>query len=316
MLPHEKQLVEYVKTIDRLRSHKDSTLFESEIQTLEEKLAKLKEKVYSELTPWERVQISRHPGRPQTTDYIAKICDRFTELSGDRHFGDDHAMVAGLARIGPMKCVLIGQEKGKDTESRIHRNFGMVSPEGFRKSLRLMRLAEKFHLPVVCLMDTPGAAAVLEAEERGVSWAIAENLREMAALKTPIIVLIIGEGCSGGALGIGIGDVVGMLEHSYYTVISPESGASILWKDPSRKEAAAAAMKLNAENLLALDIVDTVIKEPLGGAHGDVEATYVSVKQFILEQWNLLKDLELAVLLERRYMKYRHIGAFRQTTVE
>lgn len=316
MLPHEKQLVEYMKTMERLKSHKDSALFESEIQTLEQKFAAMQAKVYSELTPWERVQISRHPKRPQTTDYIANICEKFTELSGDRHFGDDHAMVVGLAKIGPMRCVLIGQEKGNDTDSRLHRNFGMVSPEGFRKSLRVMRLAEKFHLPVVCLMDTPGAAAVLEAEQRGVSWAIAENLREMAALKTPIIILIIGEGCSGGALGIGVGDVIGMLEHSYYTVISPESGASILWKDPSRKADAAASMKLNAENLIALDIVDNILKEPLGGAHTDPQATCATVKQFILEQWKLLKDLDLDTLLERRYMKFRHIGAFREPTTE
>lgn len=313
-LPHEKQILEYSKTIDRLKQNKDSALFNSEIQNLEEKLAKLKEKVYSELTPWERVQICRHPGRPQTGDVIAKICDRFVELSGDRTFGDDPAMIGGLAQIGPMKCVLIGQEKGKDTESRIHRNFGMVNPEGFRKALRLMRLAEKFSLPVISLLDTPGAHAVLEAEERGVSWAIAQNLRDMAALKTPIIVVVIGEGCSGGALGIGVGDVIAMLEHSYYSVISPESCASILWKDPTRKEEAAAVMKLNSENLLALDIIDAVIKEPLGGAHQNPDAACKSVREFILEQWAVLKALDKDALAERRYMKFRHMGAFLQKT--
>lgn len=313
-LPHEKQILEYARTIDRLKQNKDSALFNSEIENLEDKLAKLKEKVYSELTPWERVQICRHPGRPQTGDVITKICDRFVELSGDRTFGDDPAMVGGFAQIGPMKCVLIGQEKGKDTESRIHRNFGMVNPEGFRKALRLMRLAEKFSLPVISFLDTPGAHAVLEAEERGVSWVIAQNLREMAALKTPIIVVVIGEGCSGGALGIGVGDVIAMLEHSYYSVISPESCASILWKDPTRKEDAAAAMKLNSENLLALDIIDDVIKEPLGGAHQNPDAACKSIRDYILEQWAIVQALDKDTLAERRYMKFRHMGAFLQKT--
>lgn len=312
ILPHEKQIQEYVKTIDRLKQNKDSALFHSEIRNLEDKLARLKESIYAKLTPWERIQICRHPARPHTIDYIEKICERFSELAGDRTFGDDAAIIGGLARIGPMKCILIGQEKGNDTESRLHRKFGMVSPEGFRKALRLMRLAEKFHLPVVTLLDTTGAAAVLEAEERGQAWAIAMNLREMAALKTPIIVVVVGEGCSGGALGIGVGDVVGMLEHAYYSVIAPESAASILWKDPSRKEEAAAAMKLNAENLLGLDVIDAIIKEPLGGAHQDPESTFVAVKEFILEQWQHLKELEYTALVERRYLKFRRMGVFHQ----
>ena len=199
-----------------------------EIEKLEQKLEKLKESVYSELTPWQRVQICRHPSRPHTIDYVKNLCSSFHELCGDRSFADDHAIIGGLAVIGDMKCVLIGQEKGNDTESRLYRNFGMLNPEGFRKALRLMKLAEKFQLPVVSLLDTAGANPRLEAEERGQGWAIALNLREMAALKTPMIIIIIGEGCSGGALGMGVGDVVGMLEHSYYSVISPEGCASIL----------------------------------------------------------------------------------------
>lgn len=314
LLPHEREIQDYIKTIDKLKANRDSTLFDSEIRNLEDKLARLKEKVYSELSPWQRIQICRHPGRPQSSDYIAKMFDRLLELSGDRLFGDDHAIIGGIGCIGPMKCAVIAQEKGKDTESRIFRNFGMVSPEGFRKSLRIMRLAEKFHLPVVALIDTPGAQPILEAEERGQAFAIAENLRDMAALKTPIIVIVIGEGCSGGALGIGVGDVVAMLEHSYYSVISPESCASILWKDPARKEEAAEAMKLNAENLLALDVIDTVIKEPLGGAHQDPEAMIQAVRQYILEQWKLFKDLNTRILLERRYAKFRRMGAFQQRT--
>lgn len=308
-LPHEKQINEYVKTIEHLKKQNQANpLFSKEIEKLEEKLQKLKEKVYSELNPWQRVTISRHPARPHTTDYIKNICSSFHELCGDRNFGDDHSIIGGLAQIGEMKCVLIGQEKGNDTESRIYRNFGMLNPEGFRKAMRLMRLAERFHLPVVSLLDTPGANPRLEAEERGQGWAIAENLRDMSNLKTPIIIVVIGEGCSGGALGMGVGDVVGMLEHSYYSVISPEGCASILWKDSSRSVDAAAALKLNAENMMELGIVDEVIPEPLGGAHHDPLATCKNVKTFILEQWQILKKIPYNLLIEQRYLKFRTIG--------
>ncbi len=310
-LPHEKQIHEYIKTIERLKKqNKDSSLFHSEIQTLESKLAELKKEVYSQLSPWERVQICRHRQRPHTIDYVQHMCDSFVELFGDRTFKDDHSIVGGLARIGEMKCVLIGQEKGNDTESRVYRNFGMLNPEGFRKALRLMQLAEKFHLPVVSLLDTPGANPILEAEERGQAWAIALNLREMARLRTPILVVVIGEGCSGGALGMGIGDAVAMLEHAYYSVISPESCAAILWKDTSKKSDAAAAMKLNSENLLHLEIIDAIIKEPLGGAHHDPQLVYEGVKSFLLEQWKSFKQLSPETLLERRYLKYRKMGVF------
>lgn len=310
ILPHEKKIYEYVKAIDHLKKqNQDSTLFNSEIKKLERKLETLKEEVYSKLTPWERVTICRHPERPHTIDYLEHICEEFTELYGDRTFSDDRAIVGGFAKINGMKCVIIGQEKGNDTESRVFRNFGMLQPEGFRKALRLMRLAEKFQLPIVSLLDTPGAYPGLEAEERGQGWVIAYNLREMARIATPIIVVVIGEGCSGGALGMGVGDVVGMLEHSYYSVISPEGCASILWKDASMNVQAATALKLNAENLFDFNIIDGIIPEPLGGAHHDKDQTYQNVKKFITEQWEILKKIPADALLEKRYLKYREIGA-------
>lgn len=310
-LPHEKQLQEYIKTIEHLKKqNQNTTLFNSEIRKLEQKLEKLKQKTYSELTPWQRIQICRHPARPHTVDYISNMCDSFYELSGDRTFGDDHSIIGGLAEIGTLKCVLIGQEKGNDTETRVLRNFGMSNPEGYRKALRLIRLAEKFELPVVTLIDTPGAYPGLEAEERGQGWAIALNLREMARVATPIINVIIGEGCSGGALGIGMGDSLGMLEHAYYSVISPEGCASILWKDPTKNIDAASALKLNAEDLLSFGIIDAIIKEPLGGAHHNPQVTYDNVKKFIFEQYGVLKMLPKEVLLEQRYLKYRNIGQF------
>lgn len=311
ILAHEKPIYEYVKTIEHLKKqNQGSPMFLKEIEKLEQKLEKLKEDVYSDLTPPQRVQISRHSSRPHTIDYVKNICTSFHELCGDRNFADDHAIIGGLAVIGDMKCVLIGQEKGNDTESRIYRNFGMMNPEGFRKALRLMKLAEKFQLPVVSLLDTPGANPRLEAEERGQGWAIALNLREMAALKTPIIVIVIGEGCSGGALGMGIGDAIGMLEHSYYSVISPEGCASILWKDSTKSVEAATMLKLNSENMLDLGIIDAIINEPLGGAHHNPQLCYNNIKTFILEQAQILKNIPLEILLEQRYHKFRKMGKF------
>lgn len=313
-LPHEKQIEEYVKTIEHLKKqNQDSPLFKTEIQKLEQKLEVLKEKVYSELTPWQRIMICRHPARPHTVDFIKNLCDSFEELCGDRTFGDDQSIVGGLAMIGGVKCVIIGQERGNDTESRVKRNFGMLNPEGFRKALRLMRLAEKFNLPIVSLLDTPGADPRLEAEERGQGWAIAMNLREMARIETPIIVLVIGEGCSGGALGMGVGDVVAMLEHAYYSVISPEGCASILWKDSDKKADAASALKLNSEDLLKLGVIDAIINEPLGGAHHNPNVVYQNVKKYILEQINILKNLPPQLLLEQRYLKFRKMGEFTGT---
>lgn len=314
ILPHEKEIHEYIKTIDHLKKQSnDNPLFRNEITKLEQKLQKLKQKVYAELTPWQRVMICRHPGRPHSLDYIKNICESFQELCGDRLFGDDRSIVGGLAKINGQKCVILGQEKGFDTESRIKHNFGMLNPEGFRKAMRLMKLAEKFHLPIVTMLDTPGANPVLEAEERGQGWAIAHNLREMARLETPIVVIVIGEGCSGGALGIGIGDSVGMLEHSYYSVISPEGCASILWKDPAKKVDAAASLKMNAENLLELQIVDAIINEPLGGAHHDPATAYSNVKRYISEQFRILSIMPKEILLEQRYLKFRKMGQFIKT---
>lgn len=311
ILPHEKQIQEYVKTIEHLKKQdQENPIFKGEIRKLEQKLEKLKQKVYSELTPWQRILICRHPARPHAIDFIRNISDRFTELAGDRCFKDDHSLIGGLATIGGVNCVIIGQEKGNDTESRVYRNFGMLNPEGFRKALRLMRLAEKFHLPVISLLDTPGAYPGLEAEERGQGWAIAHNLREMARLTTPIIVVVIGEGCSGGALGMGVGDVIGMLEHAYYSVISPEGCASILWKDASKNVEASSSLKLNAEHLLELKIIDAIIPEPLGGAHHQPQQIYQDVKQFILDQWNILRRIPPALLLEQRYLKFRQMGQF------
>lgn len=311
ILPHEKPIQEYIKTIEHLkRQSQDNPIFDVEIRKLEQKLDQLKQKVYSELTPWQRILICRHSSRPHTIDFFKSMFENFTELAGDRNFRDDHAIIGGLATIGKIKCVVIGQEKGSDTESRVYRNFGMLNPEGFRKALRLMKLAEKFNLPIISLLDTPGAYPGLEAEERGQGWAIAQNLREMVRIKTPIIVVVIGEGCSGGALGMGVGDTIGMLEHSYYSVISPEGCASILWKDASKNVEAASTLKLNAENLLDLKIIDAIIDEPLGGAHHDPKETFRNVKQFIIDQWNVLQPIPLPLLLEQRYLKFRNMGQY------
>lgn len=311
ILPHEKQIHEYIKTIEHLKKQsQDNPIFDAEIRKLEQKLDKLKQSIYSELTPWQRIMICRHPARPHALEFFRNMCESFTELAGDRCFRDDHAIVGGLAKIGGAKFVVIGQEKGHDTESRVYRNFGMLNPEGFRKALRLMQLAQKFRLPIISLLDTPGAYPGLEAEERGQGWAIANNLREMSRIDTPIIVVIIGEGCSGGALGMGVGDVIGMLEHAYYSVISPEGCASILWKDASKNVDAASTLKLNAENLLELKIIDAIIPEPLGGAHHNPQQAYQNVKQFILEQWQVLRRIPSSLLLEQRYLKFRHMGNY------
>lgn len=316
ILPHEKQIYEYIKTIEHLKKqNKDNPLFNNEIQKLEQKLQELKKTVYSDLTPWERIQICRHPSRPHAIDYIENISESFHELCGDRVYADDRAVVGGLAIVGGRKCMLIGQEKGNDTDSRVERNFGMLHPEGFRKALRLMKLAEKFSIPIITMLDTPGAFPGLEAEERGQGGAIALNLREMAKIETPIIVLLIGEGSSGGALGMGLGDVIGMLEHGYYSVISPEGCASILWKDASKNVDAAKALQLNAENLKEFNVIDTIIEEPLGGAHHNPQETYRNVTNFITEQIDILKRIPKELLTEQRYLKFRAIGEFCESVV-
>lgn len=312
LLPHERQIAEMEQTIEKLKEQNGSnSLFsQDEILKMERKLETLKTTVYSQLKPWDRVAICRHQQRPHSIDYIENIADDFFELFGDRTFQDDASIIAGLARIGGHKFMLIGQEKGNDTETRLKRNFGMPHPEGYRKALRCMQLAAKFNLPVVTLLDTPGAYPGLTAEERGQGWAIARNLWEMAQLPTPIIVILIGEGCSGGALGIGVGDRIGMLQHAYYSVISPEGCASILWKDATKNATAASALKMHAEDLIELGIIDDIIPEPLGGAHHDRAATFAAVKNYISAQWEALKDTSLNDLLENRYQKFRKMGKF------
>lgn len=260
------------------------------------------------LTAWERVLVCRHPARPRSVDYIRAVCEDFTEIHGDRLYRDDCAIIAGLCHIGGKRFLVIAQEKGCDTESRMKRNFGMPYPEGYRKALRCMQLAAKFKLPILSLVDTPGAFAGLAAEERGQGWAIAENLRKMSSLPTPIIVILIGEGCSGGALGVGIGDRIAMLEHAYYSVISPEGCASILWKDSQKKERAAMALKMHVEELLPFGVIDDQIEEPEGGAHLDKEAIFARVKSYILKKREELSRLPVELLLEERYQKFRRMG--------
>lgn len=312
MLSHEKEIYEYEQTLLKLKEHNQNNLIwsDSEIRKLEKKLSILKDKVYAGLTSWQRVEICRHPERPRSIDYIQNICDSFTEIFGDRLYGDDRAMITGFGKIQGEKFVILAQEKGCNTESRVYRNFGMSYPEGYRKALRAMKLAEKFHLPILSLIDTPGAYPALAAEERGQGWAIAKNLFTMSRLKTPIIVVLIGEGCSGGAIGIGIGDAVAMLEHAYYSVISPEGCASILWKDTKKKEEAAEVLKIHAEDLLSLGIIDDMIREPQGGAHLDPTMVYINIQDYLLKKLSDLKNIPLASLLEMRYKKFRKMGIF------
>lgn len=280
-------------------------------EKIEKKLEKAKKDIYKNLTAWQRVQLSRHPNRPYTLDYIKALCgDTFMELHGDRSVKDDKAMIGGLGKIGDQSFMFIGQQKGYNTKTRQYRNFGMANPEGYRKALRLMRMAEKFGLPVVTLVDTPGAYPGLEAEERGQGEAIARNIFEMTRLKTPIITIIIGEGASGGALGIGVGDRVYMLENSWYSVISPENCSSILWRSWSEKEKAAEALKLTAEDGMKLKIVDDIIKEPLGGAHSDREGTFKAVKEQIIKAYGELKKLKEQELIAQRLEKYENMGVY------
>ena len=267
--------------------------------------------IYNNLTPWQKVQISRHPDRPYTLDYINNILgESFLELHGDRTFRDDKAMVGGLGKIDDQTFMFIGQQKGHNTKDRQYRNFGMANPEGYRKALRLMKMAEKFNIPVVTLIDTPGAYPGLEAEERGQGEAIARNILEMTRLSVPIITVIIGEGASGGALGIGVGDKVLMLENTWYSVISPESCSSILWRSWEYKETAASALKLTAKDMKKMNLVDKVIKEPAGGAHRNKEKTFEVVKSNIVSSYNELKELSEASLVSSRMEKYSNMGVY------
>jgi len=280
---------------------------------INEKLIETKKSIYENLTAWQRVQLSRHPSRPYTLDHVRGLCgDTFLELHGDRGFKDDKAMIGGLGKIGGQSFMIIGQQKGYNTKTRQYRNFGMANPEGYRKALRLMKMAEKFGIPVVTLIDTPGAYPGLEAEERGQGEAIARNIYEMVLLQVPIITIIVGEGASGGALGIGVGDRVYMLENTWYSVISPESCSSILWKSWEYKERAADALKLTSADMKRQNLVDDIIPEPLGGAHYDRETTFRTVEEYILKGYNELKVLSTEDLIAQRMEKYTKMGEFKE----
>ncbi len=280
-----------------------------EREKLEKKRDKLKADLFTNLTDWQRAQLARHPKRPYTLDYLERLCERFDELHGDRRFGDDAAIVAGMGWIDGNPLMIIGQQKGRDTKQKILRNFGMSKPEGYRKALRLMKLAEKFQRPILCLIDTPGAYPGVDAEERGQAEAIARNLLEMAKLEVPVVAVVIGEGGSGGALALGVADRVLMMENAIYSVISPEGCASILWKDPTQAPKAAAALKLTAPHLLELGIIDGIVKEPLGGAHSDFDAAAALLKEAIVEAFSELSELSAEQLVEERYQKFARMGS-------
>ncbi len=279
---------------------------------IEKKLVDTKKSIYKNLTAWQRVQLSRHPSRPYTLDYINALCgDTFLELHGDRTVKDDKAMIGGLGKIGDQSFMFVGTQKGYNTKTRQYRNFGMANPEGYRKALRLMRMAEKFEIPIVSFVDTPGAYPGIEAEQRGQGEAIARNILEMTRLKVPIVVIVVGEGASGGALGIGVGDRVLMLENSWFSVISPENCSSILWRSWEQKERAAEALKLTAKDSMKLKVIDGIIKEPLGGAHYDRQSTFNTVSRTILKHYDELKKLSPEELIEKRMDKYANMGVYK-----
>lgn len=306
-LDFERPILELERKIEELKS---ITSDKEVIKRLEAELEKKKSEIYQNLSAWQRVKIGRHPQRPYTLDYIGMILTDFCELHGDRLFSDDKAIIAGLAKLDGQKIMLMGHQKGRDTKENLLRNFGCAHPEGYRKALRLMQLAQKFKLPVVVLIDTPGAYPGIGAEERGQAQAIALNLREMATIAVPIIIAVIGEGGSGGALGIGIGDRVCVMENAYYSVISPEGCAAILWKDASKADQAAEALKLTANELLSLGIIDEIIPEPQGGAHRDPPRAAKNLKSAIKKHLDELKQIPIDKLLSLRYQKFRKIGVF------
>jgi acetyl-CoA carboxylase carboxyl transferase subunit alpha len=311
-LDFEQPIADLDAKIQELRhaSHGQAFNIEDEVATLEGKLKIKTAEIFRNLTPWQIAQVARHPARPYTLDYIGVICEEFHELAGDRAYADDAAIVGGLARINGRSMMVIGHQKGRDTKSKIRRNFGMPRPEGYRKALRLMHMAERFKLPVLTFIDTPGAYPGVGAEERGQSEAIARNLLEMAALRVPIVCNVIGEGGSGGALAIGVGDRTNMLEYSTYSVITPEGCASILWKTAARAKDAAEALGMTAPRLAELGLVDKVVREPLGGAHRNPRGMAVRLKAIILNQLDELDTHDTPTLLERRYERLRGYGAF------
>lgn len=311
-LDFEKPIAELERKIEELRELTASGKvdFSEEIKKVEKKVNKLRTETFSNLTKWQKVLLSRHINRPYTLDYLSLVFTDFIELHGDRNFKDDPAIVGGLAKIEDQPVMVIGQQKGRNTKEKIYRNFGMPHPEGYRKALRLMRMAERFGLPIVTFIDTPGAYPGLGAEERGQAEAIAKNLREMAALKTPIVSIVIGEGGSGGALAIGVSDKVLMMEYATYSVISPEGCAAILWSDGTKAELAAEALKITADDLVELGVIDGVVKEPVGGAHRNYDMAAANLKKAILDSFEELKKLSPDELTDKRYDKFRKMGMF------
>ena len=297
------------KILELENSDLDQNQIRKEVIDLNESAVKLTEKIYSNLSPWQNVQVARHPERPHFVDYIERITDEFDELHGDRHFSDDRAILGGIGKIGDHKVVIIGHEKGRSTEEKIKHNFGMSQPEGYRKACRLMKLAERFNLAVVTLIDTPGAYPGIDSEERGQSEAIAYNLKVMSSLNTPIIVNIVGEGGSGGALALGVGDHINMMEHATYSVASPEACASIVWRDSEMAAQAAEAMKLSANNIFELKLIDEIIKEPLGGAHRNYDQASLQIKNSIINNLERLNQIPLNELVEKRYERLMSYGA-------
>ena len=297
------------KILELENSDLDQDRIRKEVIGLNETAVKLTEKIYSNLSPWQNVQVARHPERPHFIDYIERITDQFDELHGDRHFADDRAILGGIGKVGEYQVVIIGHEKGRSTEEKIKHNFGMSQPEGYRKACRLMKLAERFNLPVITLIDTPGAYPGIDSEERGQSEAIAHNLKVMSSLKTPIIVNIVGEGGSGGALALGVGDHINMMEHATYSVASPEACASIVWRDSEMAAEAAEAMKLSAENIFELKLIDEIIKEPLGGAHRNYDQASLLIKNSIVDNLERLNQIPINELVEKRYERLMSYGA-------
>ncbi|HEY8239957.1 MAG TPA: acetyl-CoA carboxylase carboxyltransferase subunit alpha [Kiritimatiellia bacterium] len=312
-LPFEKPVVELETKLKELMTFSDTQKIDvsHEIERMKKKISELRKKIYSELTPWQKVQVARHPLRPYAIDYINTMTTDFIEIHGDRLYRDDRAIIGGFARLGDEKVMVIGTQKGRDTKSNLECNFGCAYPEGYRKALRLMRLATKYHTPVLTLIDTPGAYPGIESEERHIAEAIAVNLRESFTFRVPMIITVIGEGGSGGALGIGVGDRVLILEHAYYSVISPEGCAAIIWKDRAFSDRAASALKLTSTDLLENGFVDEIIPEPLGGAHTDPKAMAATLKSALLRNLSDVKNAPIEQLLQKRYDKFRAMGRFK-----
>ncbi len=312
VLEFEKPILELEQKIEEMRKYADNLDIADEITKLEQKVDQLRRNIYANLTRWQKVQLARHPDRPYTLDYIEGMTTDFIELHGDRFHGDDKAIVGGFANLNGDTVMILGHQKGRDTKSNLYRNFGMPNPEGYRKALRLMKLAAKFKKPIITLLDTPGAYPGIEAEERGQAEAIARNLFEMSRLPVPIIVVIIGEGASGGALGIGVGDRILMFENAWYSVIAPESCSSILWRSWEYKEQAADALKLTADDMLALGIIDRIVPEPVGGAHKNPKQSIETLKAMLVEELKKLKKIKPEKLVAQRVEKFCKMGAWKE----